>query len=265
MPAVRNLTTPATTVEPKADAAPLVPDAKPNGTLAMLPAWATAVPAVPSEMPSGLKSIYIAQLQPNTGKRQSLLAAGVQDGQYYIDDGVMVLPLAPFRFFLLAAEVFRTDMDSSGNIIAATRNMEDRNLAEHVVAHVVAIRGGVCLPAKVEFRKAQYNAGKVAIEGAKLAASPDFPSKSEAAKVAAAFPVPFGRMVTSVTVLQRIAKSGKNAGKPYYASEGSCQPASVNEMQALAKALEDESFVKQLESTRSSYEYRVKQLVAIVK
>lgn len=262
----RNLTSDAGTA-----IAELPADAKPKGELAPLPSWAMAVPTVPNDMPAGMQTTYIGQLNPSTGKRASLISQGVKDGDYYIDDGAAVLPLRPLKFFLMAAEVFRTAMNTVGDITAATRDVDAKEVGgikvdEHAVCHVVAIVNGSYIPAKVDFRKAQFDAARQAVDGAKLAATPDFPSKGEAFKIAAQFPFPFGRMTTAVVgILEKIAKTGPGVGKKYYATDAQCSPASLSDMEALGKALQDESFRKQLDSTRAAYEYRVAQIAKLVK
>jgi hypothetical protein len=259
MPPVRTLVTPAA---PAKDAT----EPKPSAALATLPKWATAVAPLP-QIQNGPAAVYVGQLQPNTGKRQSLLAAGVLDGEYYLDNMGAVVPLKHFRFWLVDAVAFKTEMDAAGNIVAATRNMDDRTkgLQEHAIALVIVQTPGGVVPAKADFRKARAPAFSEAVKGVEAAHDPAFPKVSDAARIAAAFPVPWGRVVTAVTVEKKIARSGPGAGKPYFLSNGTVQPATVKELEALAAFLQSADSEAAVDQARASFDYRVKQIEKLCK
>lgn len=237
--------------------------AKPQTALA-LPSWAMAT--VPQEVPElngSAGGCYVAQLQPQTGRRPTLIQAGCKDGDYYLDTGDgTIVPLNPFRFAIMTASVFKTRMSPAGEIIAATRNMGyNKDLDEHCVAIILVLTGeDEVTPAKAEFRRAQQGAAAAALDALKFASEPDFPSKSDAHKVAAQFPAPFGRMVTTVQVSKRVSKT---SGKPYFASEGLSQPATVTQMQAILTACNSPEFTEKLDAVKAAYDKRVEQIAKL--
>lgn len=264
MPPVRTLTKPGretVTVKP-GDAgdvpAELIEAPKQQGGAVALPSWAQAAPALP-ELPGGGSAVYVGQLQPNTGKRQTLLASGVADGEFYLDNAGQVIPLKNFRFWLVKAAAFKTEMNASGEIVAATRDLDARakGLEEHAVALVLVDTPAGVIPAKVDFRKAQAPAFKAAADGVKMASDPAFPKISDAARVAAQFPIPWGRVVTAVTVERKISKT---SGKPYFRADGSVTPSTVTDMEKLLKALQDDGFAALVDAAEKSYDFRVKQI-----
>lgn len=263
MPEVRTLTRSATKISAK-PATSLVPDAAPQqipGTLA-LPSWATQIAPLPEMPESGAKYNFVGQLQENTGKKATLAACGVQLGQYYLDSQGQITPLSPLRYWLIQASAFRTDMNASGQIIAATTDMNDKKLAEHVVALIVVDVDGVPMPAKADFRKTSWRAGSTGIEAVRFASDPDFPSRSDAHKVAAQCPVPFGRVLTTVHVQRQISRT---SGKPYFASSGTFAPATVSEITSLMEAFGDDGFKQLLEEAKTGYESRVEMIRKLCK
>jgi hypothetical protein len=248
MPPVRTLTT-AAVATPTAE--------KPQSALAV-PAWASAPLAVPDEPLKGPRAAFVGVLQGDTGKRQALQAAGCADGDFYVDDGGAITPLKPLKFWLLQAQPFRTKMAASGDIVAASLDFHDKSAGdEHVVTLVIVDTGKALVPAKADFRRSQWQVGNDAINGVRRAASPDFPNESDAAKVAAQFPAPFGRIVITASTQRKI---GRQSGKPYYEATGVATPASVTDLQRLADAMQDPDFLARVSEAEGSYKYRVEQI-----
>lgn len=252
MPPVRTLVNP-TVVKPQPEAAP-----QQSTAVATLPSWAMTAPTVPA-MPTQSAGIYVGQLQPATGKRAALLQAGCADGDYYIDISGQLVPLKPLKFWLIKAELFYTRMDATGSIVQAARE-KAAGLDEHVVCLIVVDVNGVPTPAKTDFRKASWSVAQAAVNGLQAAAEPDFPQHSDAHKVAAAFPVPFGRVLTTVSVEKRISKM---SGKPYFASLGQTAPPSISQLTALGEAFKDAGFIELLEKAKAGFDGRVNQIAKL--
>lgn len=274
MPPVRNLTTPKAVAvapsipiiekpAPQAAAAPAQRTSPSGHALATLPAWAQPVAPLP-KINSGPAAVYVGQLQPNTGKRQSLLAVGVKDGEYYLDNMGEVTPLEVFRFFLLDARAFKTEMNAAGEIVYATRDMEARRpmTEEHAVALILVDTPHGWVPAKCDFRKAQAPAYVAASNGVEFAQEIGFSDASDAHRVAAQFPVPFGRVLTTVNIERRVSKS---SGKPYFLSAGTVAPTSVSDMESLAAFLTDPDSEGKVKAARDSFEFRVKAIEKLCK
>jgi hypothetical protein len=253
MPPVRNLTTSATPTL----TIPVVETPQPSTAVA-IPAWAQTSPAIPEQSLKGPSAPFIGQLQENTGKRQQLQAAGVQVGDFYIDDGGAVTPLRPLRFWLLQATPFRSRMDAAGNVIQASRDFHDKAAGdEHIVTLIVVDAGGRLVPCKADFRKAAWQVANDALNGVKRATSPEFPKESDAARVAAQFPAPFGRVTITASVGSKVSRT---SGKKYYPASAVATPTTVTDLKRLSEALQDPEFAKRHDDALRAYQYRVEQI-----
>jgi hypothetical protein len=232
-------------------------EAAPTAALA-IPSWASTAPAIPEDSFRAPGGPYVGQLQPNTGKRPALVAAGCADGDFYLDEGGTVTPLKQFRFWLLQAAAFRTVQSATGDVVSASRDMSDKSKGdEHIVTLIVVDAGGRLVPAKADFRRAQWQAASAAIEGVRQATSVEFPKMSDAARVAAQFPAPFGRVTTTVSVQKKVSRT---SGKSYFVCSGTTAPTSVTDMQRLADALKSDAFITSAEAAQKSYAARVEML-----
>lgn len=267
MPPVRTLVTPSA-AKPQ-PATPTVtsqelqkPDA-PKGVAGLaLPDWAQPTGLdVPAELPGQTAVTYIGQLQDRSGCKAQALASGCQLGDFYLSDKGGVTPLRPFRFFLLTAAAFQSEMSATGDVVFATRDLTARraNTHEHYVTVVLADVNGTWFPAKADFRKAQQQVAAAAIGAVRAAADPDFPKQSDAHKIASVFPQPFGRVVTTVSIEKRVSKS---SGQPYYACSGSVAPATLSEIESLAEAFKDPGFLELLDDAKKNFDDRVKMLAS---
>ncbi|AMV28824.1 hypothetical protein VT84_30805 [Gemmata sp. SH-PL17] len=266
MPAVRTLVPPKQTTR-EADSAGATVDApKQTTALANLPAWATAVPAVPQMEGGGAPQCYVGQLQPNTGKRNQLLAAGVEEGGFYLDNLGTVTPLKPLKFWLVEAAVYQTQMNAAGNVVFATRDMSlaQNDLHEHAVAVVIVQTPNGLVPAKCDFRKAQSPAYKAAADTLAEVLDPEsgWARKSDAHKVASACPIPWGRFTTTADVQRKV---GKGSGKPYFAAFGRTAPATVTEMEQLGAAIQTPEFAQAYETAKESFKSRCEYIEKAIK
>jgi hypothetical protein len=267
MPPVRTLTGNKTAATQPAETT-LTPATNPNtgGALA-LPSWASQAPALP-EVNSGGGSAYVGQVQENSKNRATCKAAGVELGEFYLSGAPCnsgnPTALKPFKFWLLDAAAFKTEMDAAGDILRATRDMEqkEKGLEEHVIAIVLVEVGGAIYAAKCDFRKAQCPAYVTAVKAVSNASHPDFAHSSDAARVAAQFPAPWGRVVT---VCNPERRNSRRNGKQYYAAVATARPATVSELEALAAYLQAPETHAEVERARDSFKSRVAHIEKHVK
>lgn len=260
MPPVRTLTGNKSAATQPAEATLATTNPNQSGGALALPSWASQAPALP-EVNSGGGSAYIAQLQDRSKNLQTCKAAGVAVGEFYLSGASSVnngnpTPLKPFKFWLLDAAAFKTEMDAAGNIVRATRDMEqkEKGLEEHVIALLLVETDTGIVAAKCDFRKAQCPGYVTAAKAVSNAAHPDFAHQSDAAKLAAQFPAPWGRVVTTVSPERRISRGN---GQPYYAANGTARPVTLSEMEALAAFVQKPEAQSEIDRARDSFKSRV--------
>lgn len=268
MPPVRTLTKPVTPakVTHENEAEPRDP-ADANTAIAKLPSWAVATAPVPTlDGGAGGPALYIGQLQDRTGAKAQLLAAGVEMGGFYLHNQGENVPLKPFKFWLVKAALYQTQMNASGNVTSATKDMSAalNDHHEHAVAVVLVQTPNGIVPAKCDFRKAQAPAYRAAAEALADVCNPSsgWPTRSDAHKVAAAFPVPFGRVVNTVNVVRKV---GKGSGLPYFAAFGSAAPATVTELEQLAEALQSSDFEAAFQLADEAFKSRCEYIEKAIK
>lgn len=187
-------------------------------------------------------------------------AAGVPDGSPYIVKNGQITALPVIEYFLLVGSSFLTHMHGPDmKIMYASTDITEQNPdPKHRQAHYVALLivdvKGVLTPIRGDFRGTKTNAIENAFRALKDAAKPDWISKSDAHKVTAAFPKPFGRVYHSMTTYYDVSKS---TGFGFYATKGNSLPSSPTMMQRLYDAFKNPEFTKELDASHQSYLTRV--------
>lgn len=281
-------TNPVPPVAPAQEAAPAATSERPSTSMEQVmqamsgvsPEMAAALmnnpvqdlPAL-ADRPSGA---YLTTAHPMSGNWEACRQAGVSEGQYYLDGTpVGIIPLATVRYWLYAVAVFATDMDSTGGIIAATARPEilsdlqairAANMQEHfvAVALVDTPHHGV-VPCKAEFRGTKSSGGKVAAEALRAAARPEWARQTDNHRMAAQFPFPFGRVLTTASTTQTIVKGGPNKGKACHITRAMAGPAPLDALQRLAQCLSSSEGVMALNAAVTGYNARIAQIVNVCK
>lgn len=262
MPPIRNLTVTPTRVTPE----PMPKAETALAPIANAPAWLATTAGDPLDADDNLKgvgesnSVYVGQLQENTGAKAQILAAGGKVGDFYLNDRGSITPLGdrPTLFFIYPGFIkgYMTQMDEAGKIVAAVPDPKaglPKPWAEHFVTVVLVKVGGELVPAKGDFRKAAQKVAANALAGIRAAASPDFAGKSDAHRVAAQFEQPWGRVVADVVTGRRVGGNGK----AYFAAESAVRPTTIAEQQLLRSLLGDADFNAKFDVARKSFEDRV--------
>lgn len=268
MPPVRNLTQ---------DAAPATSHAAPSHANHAAPAeiqktnpakgGAIAVPSFLSALPAKVAGIdelpqtgtgpYLGIANNRSNKWTALKVAGFVEGDMYVTflDGFK--RVMPCKFFLLCADLFKSSMDSLGNITAATRDMANRDLAEHVCAVMLIEVEGKLRPVVADFMRAASNGPIAAVRAAQAAAEPGWAEQSPAHAAAAGFQIPMGRVFF---VMDTTIKTAKTSGNRYCQTSVQAFPATAAEMKAFAAAVQDADTVEAINAAKESFDAKVRYL-----
>lgn len=262
MPPVRNLT-PSPAHHSPAEPAATVAKLQPGPRQIAVPSFISAMPMIPtafSELPDAGSGPYLSIANERSKKWPALQQAGLVAGDFYVTLADKFIRVMPCRFFMLCANIFKTRMDSLGNITAATRDMADRDLAEHVVAVLLVECDGELVPVVTDMMRAMANAFIEAARAVEAAATPEWTALSPAHAAAAAFPAVAGRVMIQATTTRPTAKS---SGNQYIKTLPQIFPATAAEMQRFANAVQDEDTVAKLTAAKEAFDRKVKQLTAI--
>jgi hypothetical protein len=196
-------------------------------------------------------------------------AAGLQDGQGYIYyQGRYIVP-KQLEFFVCESASFQTQMENNkdAKFLFATRDMQaEFERADRIEPHYVALLlvnpgNGTLIPIKGDFRGTKSGGIDNAIRAVEAACRPEWLRLSEAHKLTAAFPQPFGRVYHRVNLKYCVSKS---SGNPYWRASAVSKPATVDELGMLVSAFKSEEFQKALKDAKASFDARIEFLDGIV-
>lgn len=202
---------------------------------------------------------YVGFLEDKSGNKQSMNDAGISVGDIYCVADGEIIKLDPMEYHLLSLSQFYTVMATDGSIVKAFRDADaaPENAAEHIVAVLLVKHDGRLIPATGNFRSAKTAAVHPLHRAVLASVEPDFASKSDAHRIAAACPVPAGRVVGKVTT--SLATSKKN-GNRYYRANCNVRPSTVSDIEALGNAMSDPKFLESLEAVTDAYDSKVAEL-----
>lgn len=288
MPTINNLMTPnqpaAPATVPNQPATPNPAAVEPAAPPAALsPAAQQAMTASPFastpkivERPAGA---YVGSAHPQSNNWPTCQANGVEEGDFYLDgaanlSGSPMVKLDPFKYWLYTVTAFCTEMDSSGNVLRASdrpdliesQALRDRErLQLHFVTVVLVDLGAKIVPAKADFRHTKSGAVSTPYGEFQRMNDPNWPRLSDAHRVAAQFPHPFGRIYCTAWPVPGTVRGGPNKGKRYHAARGTAVPTALADMERLGKAFGDQEFTQALNQAMQTYAARVDLIRAAVK
>lgn len=265
-PTVKNLMNGvASSVAAPVASAPIAP-ANPVANAIAVPSFLSQAPAIPAglaELPENASGPYVAIATARSGKWNELKAAGLAEGDFYLRREGDIVKLMPLRMFVIRADLFKTKMDSLGNIVQASRDMTAEGLDEHVtMLLIVFMPDGTLVPCTSDMRRTAAPGAITALRGLEAATDPAFASTSPAHAVAAAFPLPAGRVVMEFHTSRRVSRT---SGNPYYTTSAHVAAAKAEEMKQLSEFLKDEASVAALTAANTAFEARVENLSKVCK
>jgi hypothetical protein len=230
---------------------------------AVLPAFLT-VPggAMPTIAPSELEGYagFASSMSDNWMKQQQ---AGCSEGDPYIVYDGQIIKCAPLEYVLLAGRSFRTSMmGKEMRLLWCSEDVEDMgpdNLPStakaqaHYVCLMLVKVGSVLRVIRGDFRGTKDGAAKRPVQEIEDAANPEWAKQSEAHRVAAVFPQPWGRVWNSVAVQPGI---GRASGNKYYAAQCKCTPINPSQMELIGQFFQDPASINALEIARRGFEER---------
>lgn len=225
-----------------------------------IPAWLqnSTMPATSDREVGG----YIGFASTQSNKWGEMQSAGLADGQPYLYHQQRYVPLDSLDFFLLHGESFKTLMvGREGKFQWVSRDLEEEgptmgsNRPEpHYVCVCVVAAENRLIPIKGDFRGTKSGGLEGAIRAVEAAATPEWLALSDAHKVSAVFPQPFGRVFHRITTKYRVSKS---SGNPYYVANCVSLPATITQIQQLVTAFGDSDFVKELNECKENFNQRI--------
>lgn len=216
---------------------------------------------------------YVAAAHPRANNWPTLQSAGIAEGDWYFDGCGELRKCMPLKYWLFAVTAFGSNLDPTGNVLNATEKPElianpaqlkAAGLQEHFVSVILVNLGDKILPAKCDFRGTKADGAKVPVAELRKASDPNWPSSSDAAKVAAQFPHPFGRVYFTANTVKGVVKGGTNKGLPYHAARVTGLPTPVGDMEKLLSAMQEVGFTDLMNQAWANYENRCQQIRAAV-
>lgn len=235
-----------------------------------LPAFLQGTDNLP-EVPD-FQGTYIGFAHPQSKQWLYMMQAGLEEGEPFIKLPEGIVKLNPLKFFVLMGDSFKTLMvGREGKFKFVTRDMDHPEmregataLQEHYPCLLIVDTPQGLIATKGDFRGPKSKGIKSAILAVKAASDPDWLKKSDAHKITAAFPQPFGRVFNTLTTERDIVKGGPNKGNPYHRAECDSRPSTVAEMEKLIKAFSDPEFVSSVEEAKKQYDARISFLDKII-
>lgn len=264
MPNVRNLMNGATKPQTASTVPPVVRTPEPD-TSSNLPAvpqalnrfLAVPTKTVPMQQMSNVP--YVATCEFNSGNVDTLAEIGIQPGDMYLMNNGEITKLEPFNHHVLDIAQFWTTMSDSGEVVKVYKvdPGEGRNAQEHIVAlHLVRV-GDELVPAMSKFRSGKVSAATVVINAVAASAEPKWAGKSDAHRIAAACPVPAGRVVG---VVRTNLRTSKRNGNKYFVANTSVRPATIAEITLLGESWADVNFVERVNAATLAFDDEVEAL-----
>ena len=208
---------------------------------------------------------YVGCAHPRANNWETLQQAKIAEGDFYIDGCGELRKCMPLAYWVMQVSRFGTAMSPAGDVVNATENqdiianpgqLKNAGMQEHYVTLVLVNLGDRIVPAKADFRGTRADGGKVPVAELRKVAEPNWPQSSDAARVAAAFPHPFGRVYFSATTVKGVVKGGPNKGLPYHAARITAVPTPVGELDKLTKAIQSPGFAELVNQAWQNYSAR---------
>lgn len=219
-----------------------------------LPAFLESIGDLPE---AGAKAEYLGFASTKSKQWLAMSQAGCQEGtpfafangQYHPFPQGMIGHLIDVRKF------FTTMEGQEGKITRCT--LEDLGIAKHdphyLAFWLIRLPGGQLLPIRGDFRGTKSGGFEQAMQSLKLAATPEWLSFSDAHKISAVFPHPWGRVIHTITTSREVSKSTMNV---YYKTNAMSKPSNMDDIAQLANALRDTEFQNKMNEQWVQFERR---------
>lgn len=216
---------------------------------------------------------YVGFASTQSKKWSLMQQAGLDEGQPFLNHQNAFIPLETLDFFLLKGASYKTMMaGKDGTFVYATTDMDVElpdqiykgnvvKLEPHYICLLLVNVNSQLIPIKGDFRGTKSGGIENAIRAVEAASDPDWLKLSDAHRVTAAFPQPFGRVYHRITTKRGVSKSN---GNPYFSAECTSSPASIKAMEALVASLSDEGFNNMLTAANTNFESRITFMEAVV-
>jgi hypothetical protein len=167
--------------------------------------------------------------------------------------------LSRFDYFLVAAKQVWLDAEDDGAINRVSYVVRDDGFMENIEAVLIVLHDGRMFPARATFRTTKCNGPRVSCKALKLADNNDGSWAKQSAAHAATLQIPFvwGRFVSNLTCQQRTAKQ---SGRKYFLSQVTIKPTTPDQVSALAAALKNDGFKRDMAAVVAAFESRLSHL-----
>ena len=262
------LSKPAAPVAPPATA---VAPATPTSTAVAVPCDLFTNPDTDTAIQVGDRAFttppYVVFAHPLAKVWQRILAAvpDVQEG-----DPVLVLPephrpvkLAPFRFLLIAARHYFADVDTSGEILAATWERPEEwsdPRKEHVESAVIVLLPDRAVPATARWKTTKCPAAHRAVDAVRLAGTPAWARISADHAASMSAPDPRQRAVMTVRFDR---KTSKSSGRLNIIADATVAPTSAGDAGLIKALFTDPAGTKTANAVASTFQRRVEEITRI--
>lgn len=202
---------------------------------------------------------FASKRSPSWSAQES---AGLGDGDMYLQSSNGMVPLQECKFWMVDAFYCFTKINDNNEILEAKNQLTEAEVKadshqEHYVCPIIVDTGDELIPAKLEMRGARASAVKQVMNAIQTAASSEFAKTSDAARIAAAFPAPWGRQTAWLRGSRRQARS---TGRFYVQTTAAIRPTTLSDMEAIAKATMDSAFTSVLAEVRSAINERIEEM-----
>ncbi len=202
---------------------------------------------------------FASNRSPSWSSQQS---AGLGDGDMYLQSSNGMTPLQECKFFMIDAFYCFTRINDNNEIIEAKAQLTEAEVKadiyqEHYVCPIIVDTGEEMVPAKLELRGARAAAAKQVMNAIQTAANPEWATSSDAARIASAFPAPWGRQTAWLRGARRQARS---TGRFYVQTTAAMRPTTLTDMEKIAKASTDSAFTATLAEVRSAINERIEEM-----
>lgn len=202
---------------------------------------------------------FASNRSPSWASQQS---AGLNDGDLYLQSSNGMTPLQELKFWMIDAFYCFTRVNDNNEILEAKSQLTEVEVKadtfqEHYICPIIVEDNGEFIPAKLEVRGARAAAAKQVMNAIQTAASPEWSKSSDAARIASAFPAPWGRQTAWLRGARRQARS---TGRFYVQTTAAVRPTTLTDMEQIAKASMDTAFTATLAEVRSAINERIEEM-----
>lgn len=222
------------------------------GVLANLPETDAA------EVPQSQGGIYLSAAHPLSNSWPACQKAGIQEGDFFVVLNGETLKQMPARFHFVKGYRSFTKLSKAGDILSRSRE-EMEGFEEHYTALLILEVNDKLYPSRSDFRGAKVGAIAPAFRALAEATEEKWGNTSDSARIASRFPQPWGRFMVTATTN---AQTAKNSGNRYHRGRATTAPSTLSELERLAAAFTDPTFLSDFADAAENYARRVREIAA---